>query len=131
MKRFLATTALLMGLSAAATAQTTPTPATPSPELMKLDSLTKLSQRFLNEAKPDSLYALMGSAFKQQISLDQMKQISSQITGQLGKWVSAEPAGITNGVAKYKATFAMAPLDFYISRDAEGKIQTFLMKPAE
>jgi hypothetical protein len=132
MKRFFATAALLMGLIVSANAQTASTPATaPSPEMMKLDSLTKLSQRFLNEQKVDSLYALMGTAFKNQISLDQMKQVASQVSSQLGKWTAAEPAGIKDGVAKYKATFALATLDFFISTDAEGKIYTFLMKPTE
>ena len=132
MKRFFATAALLMSLIASANAQTTTAPtAAPSPEMMKLDSLTKLSQRFLNEQKVDSLYALMGTAFKGQISLDKMKEVAAQLNGQLGKWVSAEPQGIKDGVAKYKATFALATLDFYISRDAEGKISTFMMKPEE
>ena len=132
MKRFLATAALLAGLMASANAQTATTPTvTPSPEMIKLDSLTRLAQRFLNEQKVDSLYALMGTAFKGQISSDQMKQVSAQISGQLGKWTAAEPQGIKDGVAKYKATFANATLDFFISRDTEGKISTFLMKPAE
>ena len=136
MKRFFATAALLMSLMASANAQTVPTStaaptAAASPEMMQLDSLTKLSQRFVNEQKVDSLYALMGTAFKGQISLNQMKEVASQVSGQLGKWVAAEPQGIKDGVAKYKATFALATLDFYISRDAEGKISTFMMKPEE
>ena len=136
MKRFFATAALLMSLIASANAQTTTTltatqTAAPAPEMVKLDSLTKLSRRFLNEQKVDSLYALMGTAFKGQISLNQMKEVASQVSGQLGKWVAAEPQGIKDGVAKYKATFALATLDFYISRDAEGKISTFMMKPEE
>ncbi|ARK10252.1 hypothetical protein A6C57_07890 [Fibrella sp. ES10-3-2-2] len=131
MKRFFATAALLIGLIVSASAQTSPAKTAPSPEMMKLDSLTKLSQRFLNEQKVDSLYALMGTAFKSQISPEMMKQVASQVTGQLGKWTAAEPISIKDGIAKYKATFALATLDFYISRDAEGKIATFLMKPAE
>lgn len=127
MNRFLATAALLLSLLTTANAQT----AASSPEMMKLDSLTKLSQRFINEQKVDSLYALMGTAFKAQISFDQLKKVSSQVSGQLGKWTAAEVQGIKDGVAKYKATFANATLDFYISRDAEGKISTFLMKPTE
>lgn len=131
MNRFLATAALLVSMIATANAQTATTPTAPSPEMAKLDSLTKLSQRFLNEQKVDSLYALMGSAFKGQISLEQMKQVSSQVSGQLGKWTAADPVGIKDGIAKYKAVFTNATLDFYISRDAEGKISTFLMKPSE
>lgn len=131
MKRFFATAALLIGLFVSANAQTTTKPAAPSPEMIKLDSLTKLSQRFMNEQKVDSLYALMGTAFKGQISPEMMKQVASQVSGQLGKWTAAEPVGIKDGIAKYKATFTNATLDFYISRDTEGKISTFLMKPTE
>lgn len=132
MKIFFSAAALVLGLMSVANAQTNTTPATsPSPEMVKLDSLTNLSRRFLNEEKIDSLYALMGTAFKSQISLEKMKQVATQVNGQLGKWTAAEPQGIQDGVAKYKATFALATLSFYISRDAEGKISTFLMKPVE
>ncbi|MBO0950223.1 DUF3887 domain-containing protein [Fibrella forsythiae] len=131
MKQFILTAALLTCIIATATAQTASVPTAPSPEMVKLDSLTKLSQRFLNEQKVDSLYALMGSTFKSQISPEMMKQVASQVSGQLGKWTAAEPVGIKDGIAKYKATFTNATLDFYISRDAEGKISTFLMKPSE
>lgn len=104
------------------------TPAATNPTL---DSLAKVSQRLINNNQPDSLYALMGSAFRQQVSADKMKEVVGQITGQLGKWTGLESRGVTNGIARYKATFALAPLDFYISRDKEGKIETFLFKPLE
>ncbi|MFD2572422.1 DUF3887 domain-containing protein [Spirosoma soli] len=97
----------------------------------KLDSLAKLAQRFINNNQPDSLYALMGTAFKEQISLDKTKEITGQFAGQLGKWVSIESRGIKEGVARYKATFALSALDFYISQDKQGKIETFLFKPLE
>lgn len=127
MKRltFLVMSALL---SAGAIAQTTTSTAL-SPEAAKLDSLAKLAQHFLNNKQPDSLYSLMGDAFKQQISPEKMREVTGQITGQLGKWVSSEPRGVKDGLARYKATFAIAPLDFYISQDKQGKIETFLFKP--
>lgn len=117
---------LLVGLLAAtASAQSSSTPVT-SP---KLDSLAKLSQQFMNTNQPDSLYSLMGAAFKQQVSLDQLKQVMGQLTGQVGKWTGLEPQSVTNGIARYKAVFALMPLDFYISQDKQGKIETFLFKP--
>ncbi|RYF69580.1 MAG: hypothetical protein EOO39_17310, partial [Cytophagaceae bacterium] len=85
MKRFFSTAALLLSLIATANAQTATAQSAPSPEMVKLDSLTKLSQRFLNEQKVDSLYALMGTTFKSQISPEMMKQVASQVSGQLGK----------------------------------------------
>lgn len=102
-----------------------------TPEAAKLDSLTKLSQRFLNNNQPDSLYALMGAAFRQQISPEKMKEVTAQLSGQLGKWISSESRGVQAGIARYKATFGLAALDFYISQDKEGKIETFLFKPLE
>ncbi len=113
--------------SVAVSAQTTDK-AVASPEAAKLDSLAKLSQRFMNNNQPDSLYALMGATFKQNISLEKVKEVTGQLAGQLGKWVSLEPRGVQNGVARYKAVFALAAMDFYISRDKEGKIETFLFK---
>lgn len=126
MKRLLAIATLLMG-TYVANAQTS----TPSPEAAKLDSLTKLAQRYINAEQADSLYTLMGSEFKKQISPEQMKQVTSQLHGQLGNWTTSEFRMIKDGIAKYRATFALSPLDFYISRDKQGMIQTFLFKPAE
>lgn len=114
-------------LAFVANAQTQPAPAVDA----KLDSLAKLSQQFINNNQPDSLYALMGNAFKQQISPDKMKEVTGQITGQLGKWTALESRGVKDGIARYKAQFALAPLDFYISQDKQGKIETFLFKPLE
>ncbi|GAB3539749.1 DUF3887 domain-containing protein [Spirosoma fluminis] len=104
---------------------------TQSAEAIKLDSLAKLSQRFMNTNQPDSLYALMGPGFRQQISLEKTKEVMAQLTSQLGKWVSLESRGMEGGIARYKATFALAALDFYVSQNKEGKIETFLFKPLE
>ena len=97
----------------------------------KLDSLAKLSQRFINNNQPDSLYALMGDRFKQQISPDKMKEAIGQITGQLGKWTALEAQGVKDGIGHYKATFALAPIDFFISQNEQGKIETFMLKPQQ
>lgn len=122
----------LLFFSLAASAQdNTATPVSASPETAKLDSLAKLAQRFLNNNQVDSLYALMGPAFKQQISIDKMKEVAGQFSSQLGKWTSSELRGVKDGIGRYKATFTMASLDFYISQDKEGKIETFLFKPLE
>jgi uncharacterized membrane protein len=110
-------------LSLAANAQTAPA------DTAKLNLLARQTQRYFNDNQVDSLYSLMGATFKQQISADKMREVTAQLIGQLGKWTSLEPRGVQEGIARYKATFAMAPLDFYLSRDKEGKIETFLFKP--
>lgn len=96
-----------------------------------LDSLTKLAQQFINNNQADSLYALMGDAFKQQVSRTKLQEVMGQLTSQLGKWTTTESRGIQDGIARYKAIFAIAPLDFYISRNKQGKVETFLFKPLE
>jgi hypothetical protein len=111
-------------LSLAASAQTT-APA----DTAKLNTLARLAQRYLNDNQPDSLYTLMGTTFKQQVSPEKMREVTGQVSGQLGRWTGLEPRGVQDGIARYKATFAMAPIDFYLSRDKEGKIETFLFKP--
>jgi hypothetical protein len=115
--------------SLAASAQS-PSPVL-NPEAARLDSLTKLAQRFMNDNQADSLYAIMGDTFKSQISADKLKEVMGQLTGQLGKWTSVESRGVNAGIARYKATFALAQLDFYISQDKQGKVETFLFKPLE
>ncbi|WP_080237636.1 DUF3887 domain-containing protein [Spirosoma rigui] len=117
----------LLSLIASAQSQ----PAVTDPQVAKLDSLTKLAQRFINDNQVDSLYAIMGDSFKSQISPEKMKEVMGQLTGQLGKWTGVESRGINAGIARYKATFALAPLDFYISQDKQGKVETFLFKPLE
>lgn len=124
MKQFAFITCFVL-LSVAASAQTTTAPA----DTAKLNSLARLAQRYINDNKPDSLYTLMGAAFKQQISPEKMRDVTGQVSGQLGKWTGLESRGVQDGIARYKATFAMAPIDFFLSRDKEGKIETFLFKP--
>ncbi len=109
--------------SLAANAQTAPS------DTAKLNALARQAQRYFNNNQVDSLYSLMGAMSKQQISADKLREVIAQLSGQLGKWTSLEPRGVQEGIGRYKATFAMAPLDFYLSRDKEGKIETFLFKP--
>ncbi len=109
--------------SLVANAQTAPS------DTAKLNALARQAQRYFNNNQVDSLYSLMGATFKQQLSADKMREVTAQLTGQLGKWTGLEPREVQNGIGRYKATFAMAPLDFYLSRDKEGKIETFLFKP--
>ena len=121
----------LISLGACAQNNPTASATASSPETAKLDSLAKLSQQFLNNNQVDSLYALMGPAFKQQISIEKMKEIAGQFSGQLGKWGSSELRRVKDGIARYKATFTNASVDFYISQDKQGKIETFMFKPLE
>ena len=128
MTRFLLTVA--GSLLAAATYAQTPAAIAPA-DTAALTRLAQSAQRYLNNDQPDSLYMLMGDDFKKQISADKMKEISKQLSDQLGKWTGLEKHSVDGNLARYKATFAIAPLDLYISQDKQGKIGTFLFKPHE
>lgn len=128
MTRFLLT--VTSSLLAAATYAQTPAAKAPA-DTAALTRLAQSAQRYLNNDQPDSLYMLMGDDFKKQISADKMGEISKQLSSQLGKWTGLEKHSVDGNIARYKATFALAPLDLYISQDKQGKIGTFLFKPHE
>ncbi|MFC5410911.1 serine hydrolase domain-containing protein [Larkinella bovis] len=102
-----------------------------TPETVSLDSLTDLSKRYFNNQQPDSVYALMGNEAHTRLSVAQFAQVYQRLSAQLGRWQSAERRSVQGGVARYKATFEKALIDFYISRDKTGRIHTFLFKPYE
>ena len=128
MTRFLLTVAST--LMATATYAQTPAATAPA-DTAALTHLAQSAQRYLNNDQPDSLYMLMGDDFKKEISADKLREISKQLTLQLGKWTRLEKHSVDGNLARYKATFALAPLDLYISQDKQGKIGTFLFKPHE
>ncbi|GAB3269309.1 hypothetical protein GCM10027347_39370 [Larkinella harenae] len=102
-----------------------------TPEAASFDTLTETVKRHFNNQQPDSLYALMGTSFQTQISATQFAQISQGLKAQLGNWQATERRNIKNGIARYKVTFERGLIDFYVSRDNAGKVQTFLFKPYE
>ncbi|GAB3894532.1 hypothetical protein GCM10028803_09640 [Larkinella knui] len=102
-----------------------------TPETAPLDSLMARSKQYFNNQQPDSLYALMGETAHGQMSALQFSQVIQGLNAQLGRWQSAERRTVSDGIARYKATFEKGTLDFYLSRDKTGKIHTFLFKPYE
>jgi len=96
-----------------------------------LDSLAHQAQRYFNQQEPDLLYALTGTTFQQALPAIQFKAVTQMLYSQLGSWQSIERRSLEGGVARYKATFERQRLDFFLSRDKEGKIETFLFRPYE
>ncbi|MCY7359757.1 MAG: serine hydrolase [Rudanella sp.] len=96
-----------------------------------LDSLANKARQYLNARQPDSLYAMMGDAFHKEIPADQFRTITAGLSGQLGNWKLNTFRGFKGSAIRYKATFANAPMDFYLSQDSSGRIQTFLFRNYE
>lgn len=94
-----------------------------------LDSLANRSRHYYNAQQADSIYAMAGEAFRKQIPQAQFKPIMAGLYQQLGHWQLIDRKSIDGGVAKYEATFEKALIDFYLSRDATGHIETFLFQP--
>lgn len=96
-----------------------------------LDSLANKARQYLNARQSDSLYAMMGEAFHKEVSANQFRAISAGMSGQLGIWQRNTFRAFKGSAIRYKATFANAPMDFYLSQDSTGHIQTFLFRNYE
>ncbi|MFT4153712.1 serine hydrolase domain-containing protein [Parafilimonas sp.] len=94
----------------------------------KTDSVCTLVKQYFNARQADSLYALTGEIFRNQLPYETFKQITDNNLFPLGK-METEFVAINNGVSQYKAIFGNAMLDFYLSLDDKEKIYTFLFKP--
>jgi len=53
------------------------------------------------------------------------------LSGQLGEWKQNTFRAFNGPAIRYKATFANAPMDFYLSQDSTKRIQTFLFRNYE
>lgn len=102
-----------------------------TPNRFALDSLANKTRFYLNTKQPDSLYALMGKAFQQEIPVDPFRTITAGLARQLGSWEQNTFRAFNGSAIRYKATFANAPMDFYLSQDSTGHIQTFLFRNFE
>ncbi len=102
-----------------------------TPNRFALDSLANKARFYLNTKQPDSLYALMGKAFQQEISANQFRSITTGLSAQLGTWQQNTFRAYKGPAIRYKATFANALMDFYLSQDSTGHIQTFLFRNYE
>ncbi len=96
-----------------------------------LDSLANKARQYLNARQADSLYAMMGEVFHKEISAEQFRTITAGLSTQLGNWKQNTFRGFKGSAIRYKAMFANAPMDFYLSQDSTGRIETFLFRNYE
>jgi len=88
-------------------------------------------REYFNREYKDSLYSLMGKAFREKIDDRQFKQIFHSLRSQLGYWQGNHPLAFQSGIASYQALFANGEILFRLSTDTEGKIETFLFSPPD
>lgn len=94
----------------------------------KNDSVCRMVQQYFNEKNTDSLYALAGDAFKQQIDADQFKQICANNLFPLGT-LQTQFESYANNLSRYKAVFTNATLILLLGVDDKDKLQTLLFQP--
>lgn len=102
-----------------------------TPNRFALDSLADKARRYMNAQQTDSLYALMGQGFKREIPADQFQAVIANLRAQLGEWKRNVFRDYKGASIRYRALFANAPMDFYISQDSTGRIETFLFRNYE
>lgn len=97
----------------------------------KTDALAPLIQRYYNNNAYDSVYALGGTGFQQEISQEKFREVMRGVQAQLGSFAAFTFESVKDNVAKYKADFANATLTLLLGVDSTGKLETFLFQQYE
>lgn len=95
----------------------------------KVDAMRNKVVQYFNAKNADSLYSLAGEAFRKQLSVEKFKAVCENNLFPLGAMKLVEFEKFDKGVSKYKVTFDEVILSLYISLDAAGKLETFLLQP--
>ena len=93
-----------------------------------LDSISKVVIHYMQEKEPDSIYALAGQNFKQQLSQESFKSISTNQIFPLNDFKAVTFVNTTNGINKYKVD-GNPVRQLLLSLDTENKIETLLIQP--
>ena len=93
-----------------------------------LDSVSKTVIHYLQTKQTDSLYALAGTNFKNQLNAETFKNISENQIYPLNNFQQVTFINTANGINKYKIT-GTPDLQLLISLDKENKLETFLIQP--
>lgn len=93
-----------------------------------LDSISKIVIHYLQTKQTDSIYALAGADFKNQLTAETFKSISENQIYPLNDFKNVTFVNTTNGINKYKVT-GSPDLQLLISLDKENKLETFLVQP--
>jgi CubicO group peptidase (beta-lactamase class C family) len=95
---------------------------------IKNDSVSILVQQYFNAKNADSLYALAGNTFRQNLSEDQFKTICNNNLFPLGA-MQIQFESFSNNISRYKAAFNSVNLVLLIGLNDQGKLQTLLFQP--
>jgi precorrin-6B methylase 2 len=94
----------------------------------KTDSIGTIVIQYLKEHKADQIYALAGNEFKQQLTLENFKNICESQLFPLNDFAKVSFEKTENGINKYKVG-GSPELQLLIGLDAENKIGTLLVQP--
>jgi CubicO group peptidase (beta-lactamase class C family) len=95
----------------------------------KNDSVFALIKQYMNAKAADSLYALTGEKFRQQIKWEAFKTITTNNLFPLGNIGETSFIKITDNVSFYKVVYPSTILTLIIGLDSMGKLQAFAFTP--
>jgi hypothetical protein len=93
-----------------------------------LDSISAVVIHYMQAKQADSIYALAGQNFKNQLTQENFKSISEQKVFPLNDFQHVSFISTTNGINKYKVA-GTPDLQLLISLDKENKLETLLIQP--
>lgn len=95
----------------------------------KNDSVAALVKKYMSEKSVDSLYALTGERFRQQIKPGMFKTISENNLFKLGELKETGFVRMAGNISLYKAVFSSGTLSMVIGLDSLGKLEAFAFQP--
>ncbi len=94
----------------------------------KLDSVSKMVIHYLQTKQTDSIYALAGEQFRNQIDAKNFNSVLDNQIYPLNDFQHITYVNVTNGINKYKIA-GTPELQLLISIDKDNKLETFLIQP--
>lgn len=93
-----------------------------------LDSVSQKTIYYLQQKQADSIYALAGAKFKNQLAQPDFKSIMEGQVFRLSDFKTVAFVKTTNAINKYKVS-GSPELQLLIGLDADNKLETFLIQP--
>jgi hypothetical protein len=93
-----------------------------------LDSISTVVIHYMQTKQADSIYALAGERFTDQLTAEDFKSIAENQVFPLNDFQHVTFVSTTNGVNKYKVT-GTPDLQMLIGIDSKNKLETFLIQP--
>ena len=93
-----------------------------------LDSISKVVIHYMQTKQADSIYALAGERFRNQLTAENFKSIAENQVFPLNSFEDITYVSTTNGINKYKVA-GTPELQMFIGLDDKNKLETFLIQP--